>query len=49
MSRIKGLSARHAAAHTLKLFPAEAATPAVLQVVRAVLPVGGIAPITMAR
>lgn len=51
----EAFAAHAAGAHGLKLFPAEAATPAVLKAQRAVLPrdvpvlvVGGIAPDTMA-
>lgn len=51
----EAFAALEAGAHALKLFPAEAASPAVLKAMRAVLPagtrvlpVGGIAPDTMA-
>lgn len=51
----EAFAALEAGAHALKLFPAEAAAPAVLKAMRAVLPagtrmlpVGGIAPDTMA-
>lgn len=50
----EAFSALHSGAHALKLFPAEAASPAVLKAMRAVLPksvpvlpVGGIAPTTL--
>jgi 2-dehydro-3-deoxyphosphogalactonate aldolase len=50
----EAFTAIHAGAHALKLFPAEAASPAVVKAVRAVLPaevpiivVGGIKPETM--